>query len=597
MVETQTLTGSARELVYSEPECSGKPPQGLLPSRWLVLVLGMILALTVGVSSWTYLEAASVIRGYQTVEAGVAGSTTSARAQFLARLDRWRMANAVIVAGSALVLMLVIRRVFRHQKQAWEQRLGATANEWGALVTSLRSELSEKASAEAHLLGRYQKLEEQAANLTRTNAAIFEELNRRKRIETTQSWEQRELARSKDVLELHVQARTQEIQKLQRRHELILNSAGEGICGLNLDGTIAFANPAAAKITGWPIEELVGRPEDQIVRLPVIEGGRSASSNPRSATGDPTFVRRDGTCFQAEYARTSITENERIVGTVLIFKDVTERKQAELALSNKAAELARSNAELEQFAFVASHDLQEPLRKILAFGDRLKAKCARVNLEEGQDYLERMQNAAARMQRLINDLLTFSRVISRPQQFVPVDLGTVTREVLGDLEMRIEKGRAQVEVDGMPTIEADPTQMRQLLQNLIGNALKFQPAGGTPRIRIEASVFRRPSVTGQTASIQRRSKEENSVGEEFCELRVKDNGIGFEEKYLDRIFAVFQRLHGRQEYEGTGVGLAVCRRIVDRHGGTITARSKPGEGATFLVTLPVRQPMKPEKPS
>lgn len=597
MVETQTLTGSARELVYSEPESLGKPPQGVLPSRWLVLVLGMILAFTAGVSCWTYLEAASVIRGYQTVEAGAAGSTTSARAQFLLRLDRWRMANAAIVVGSSLVLMLVIRRVFRHQKEAWEQRLGATADEWGALVTSLRSELSEKASAEAHLLGRYQKLEEQAANLTRTNAAIFEELNRRRRIETTQSWEQRELARSKDVLELHVQARTQEFQKLQRRHELILNSAGEGICGLNLDGTIAFANPAAAKITGWSIEELVGQSESQIVRLPVTEGGRSAPANPRSSAGEPTFVRRDGTCFQAEYARTSITENGRIVGTVLIFKDVTERKQAELALSNKAAELARSNAELEQFAFVASHDLQEPLRKILAFGDRLKAKCVRVNLEEGQDYLERMQNAAARMQRLINDLLTFSRVISRPQQFVPVDLGTVTREVLGDLEMRIEKGKAQVEVDVLPTIEADPTQMRQLLQNLIGNALKFQPAGGTPRIRIEADVFRKSPATGQTAIAQRRSKEENSVGEEYCELRVKDNGIGFEEKYLDRIFAVFQRLHGRQEYEGTGVGLAVCRRIVDRHGGTITARSKPGGGATFLVTLPVRQPTKPEKPS
>jgi two-component system sensor kinase FixL len=544
------------------------------------------------------LEAASVIRGYQTVEAGAAGNTTSARAQFLARLDRWRMANVAIVVGSSLVLMLVIRRVFRHQQQAWEQRLGATADEWGALVTSLRSELSEKASAEAHLLGRYQKLEEQAANLSRTNAAIFEELNRRKRIETTQSWEQRELARSKDVLELHVQARTQEFQKLQRRHELILNSAGEGICGLNLDGTIAFANPAAAKITGWAIDELVGQSENRIVRLPVTPGGRGTPANPRSPAGEPTFVRRDGTCFQAEFARTSITEDGRIVGTVLIFKDVTERKQAELALSNKAAELARSNAELEQFAFVASHDLQEPLRKILAFGDRLKAKCARVNLEEGQDYLERMQNAAARMQRLIHDLLTFSRVISRPQQFVPVDLGTVTREVLGDLEMRIEKGKAQVEVDGLPTIEADPTQMRQLLQNLIGNALKFQPAGGTPKIRIEASVFRKPSVTGQTTIIQRRSKEkEDSIGEEFCELRVKDNGIGFEEKYLDRIFAVFQRLHGRQEYEGTGVGLAVCRRIVDRHGGTITARSKLGDGATFLVTLPVRQPMKPEKPS
>src|SRR5689334_15978565 len=164
-------------------------------------------------------------------------------------------------------------------------------------------------------------------------------------------------------------------------------------------------------------------------------------------------------------------EKDKVVGAVVIFKDITERKRTEDTLARKAAELARSNAELEQFAFVASHDLQEPLRKIQAFGDRLKLKCEAVQLQDGRDYLDRMQSAAARMQTLINDLLTFSRIISASQPFVPVDLGAVTKEVLVDLELRIEKSHAQVTVGQLPTIEADPTQMRQLLQNLIGNAL------------------------------------------------------------------------------------------------------------------------------
>ncbi|MGH7973698.1 MAG: sensor histidine kinase, partial [Limisphaerales bacterium] len=194
------------------------------------------------------------------------------------------------------------------------------------------------------------------------------------------------------------------------------------------------------------------------------------------------------------------------------------------------------------------------------------------------DYLERMQSAAARMRTLINDLLAFSRVIRSSEPLVAVDLNQVTREVLGDLEVRIEKTGAKVELGVLPTIDADPMQMRQLMLNLISNALKFQPAGNAPIIRIAA----RSTSTG--------------AGEPLCEITVQDNGIGFDEKYLDKMFAVFQRLHGRGEYEGTGVGLAVCRRIIDRHHGSIVAHSKPGEGATFTVTLPVHQP-EPEKDS
>jgi light-regulated signal transduction histidine kinase (bacteriophytochrome) len=267
-----------------------------------------------------------------------------------------------------------------------------------------------------------------------------------------------------------------------------------------------------------------------------------------------------------------------VVGRVVLFKDITERKQSAEALEHKAAELARSNAELEQFAFVASHDLQEPLRKIRAFGDRLKTKCASVLPAESADYLERMQNAAARMQTLINDLLTFSRVISRTEPFVKVNLDQLTREVLGDLEVRIEKTGATVELGKLPEIEADPMQMRQLLQNLIGNALKFHLPESKPKVQVRGEI-----LAGESGECP------------VCQLTIQDNGIGFDEKYLEKMFAVFQRLHGRQEYEGTGIGLAVCRRIMDRHQGSITAKGKPGEGATFIVRLPARSRPKDQR--
>ncbi len=272
-----------------------------------------------------------------------------------------------------------------------------------------------------------------------------------------------------------------------------------------------------------------------------------------------------------EYIKTPLTENGRAVGSVLMFKDITERKRVEEAIARKAAELARSNAELEQFAFVASHDLQEPLRKIQAFGDRLKIKLGGTLPAEAQDYLERMQSASARMRTLINDLLTFSRVIRSSSAFVPVDLAKVTRDVVGDLEVRIEKSGALIDLGPLPTIEADPMQMHQLMLNLLGNALKFQPPNQKPIVKVTSRLY-------------------NTIaGDQWCEITVTDNGIGFEEKYLDKIFAVFQRLHGRAEFEGTGVGLAVCRRITDRHHGSIDAKSKLGQGASFIITLPVHQ--------
>ncbi|GAB4174702.1 MAG: ATP-binding protein [Coleofasciculaceae cyanobacterium] len=247
--------------------------------------------------------------------------------------------------------------------------------------------------------------------------------------------------------------------------------------------------------------------------------------------------------------------------------------------TRQCQELAYSNAELEQFAHVASHDLQEPLRKIMSFGDRLKDKYSEILTAQGCDYLERMQKAAERMQSLIEDLLTLSRITTKAQPFVSVDLARVTREVLSDLEVRIEQTGATVEVGELPTLEADPLQMRQLLQNLISNALKFHQKTEPPKIGIYSQL-----LNGEEQQPTRSSRRPM-----LYQILVQDNGIGFDEKYLSNIFSAFQRLHSRSEYEGTGMGLAICRKIVERHNGSITAKSSPGQGSTFIVTLPVQQ--------
>ncbi|MDZ4871782.1 MAG: Sensor histidine kinase RcsC [Chroococcidiopsis cubana SAG 39.79] len=241
-------------------------------------------------------------------------------------------------------------------------------------------------------------------------------------------------------------------------------------------------------------------------------------------------------------------------------------------------ELARSNAELQQFASIASHDLQEPLRKIQAFGNRLQEKYGELLNEQGADYIRRMQNAAQRMQILIDDLLVFSRITTRAQPFVAVNLAKVAKEVLSDLEVLIQQTEAQVELSELPSIHADPLQMRQLLQNLIGNALKFRRKNEPPRVKIYSQIID-----------NREQLTENLLNTYLCQITVEDNGIGFDQKYCDRIFQVFQRLHGRSEYEGTGIGLAICRKIVERHGGSIAAESKPSQGAKFIVTLPMHQ--------
>jgi PAS domain S-box-containing protein len=270
----------------------------------------------------------------------------------------------------------------------------------------------------------------------------------------------------------------------------------------------------------------------------------------------------------------------KIVGLVGIAANISGRKAGEEQLRRFAAQLEQSNAELKNFASVASHDLQEPLRKIQAFGGRLRAKCAEQLGPKGLDYLERMEGAAQRMQVLIQDLLKLSRVTSRALPFEQCDLRAIAMAVLGDLEVAIEQKNARVGIGDLPVIEGDPVQMQQLFLNLLSNALKFQRPGESPVVTVSSRVFT-PSETLVTGA---------AAGDSVCEITVKDNGIGFDACFAEQIFVVFQRLHTRTEYEGTGIGLAVCRKITDRHGGTIVAHSEPSGGATFTITLPVKQP-------
>ena len=290
----------------------------------------------------------------------------------------------------------------------------------------------------------------------------------------------------------------------------------------------------------------------------------------------------------------------KVVGTA---QDITQQRELQLALEQqvqkRTEELGRSNEELaainkelaesnqllihsnqnlQQFAYVASHDLQEPLRKIQSFGDILKNRYAD-QLGDGVTYLERMRMAASRMSVLIRDLLIFSRMSTRQEATDSVDLNGVVKTALNDLDLLIQETGAVVEVPSLPTIQGNQSQLGQLFQNLISNALKFRRADGTPAIRIGCQVIDHIDLPAQV-------KPTKLTGAYYA-ISVSDNGIGFDNRYVDRIFQVFQRLHTKTEYVGTGIGLAICEKVATNHGGAITAISPPGEGSTFCLYLPV----------
>jgi PAS domain S-box-containing protein len=349
----------------------------------------------------------------------------------------------------------------------------------------------------------------------------------------------------------------------------ILDTMADALFVIDADARIRVVNGAVRHLLGFSDSDLLGRSIDTLE----LSAGDATISKTLTDLARRGPIRDQERSLRQKHSDAPVAVSISISpvadgdvqqGAVVIARDIRERKTAEEELHSAMRRLELSNRELEDFAYVASHDLQEPLRKIQAFGDRLHAKYTAELPDQAKDYIARMQSAAKRMQVLINDLLAFSRVTTKAQPFVPVDLDRIAREVAHDLEIRTHEAEAHVEIGGLPSIDADPLQMRQLLQNLISNALKFHREGVPPVV----------TVTGTVAG-------------DRAQLVVADNGIGFEEKYAERIFTMFERLHGRGTYEGTGIGLSICRKIVERHGGEIVARSTPGAGSTFTVTLPL----------
>lgn len=276
----------------------------------------------------------------------------------------------------------------------------------------------------------------------------------------------------------------------------------------------------------------------------------------------------------------SYDQNGNLTQVVGVIADVTQLENYKRELERQVKDLNKSNAELEQFAYVASHDLQEPLRKIISFGERLERRYAEKLGDEGRFFVERMTNAAQRMHVLIDDLLAYSRVSRHDESFQKLRLNNIVSQILNDLELRIQQKKAVVVVEKLPNITAQPTQIYQLFQNLLTNALKFTRPDVTPQITIKsrlATPDELQEVLGSATALP------------YHRISVSDNGIGFDNEYAEQIFVLFQRLHGRAEYEGTGLGLAICRKIVERHHGHIAARGQLGAGAEFVVYLPETQ--------
>jgi len=350
-----------------------------------------------------------------------------------------------------------------------------------------------------------------------------------------------------------------ELQRLAERMSSTLESITDAFITVDNDWRFTYVNSEAATLLRTGREILIG--QTIWSAFPDLRPGEIGkryleAKNKQQAVHFETYYAPLNSWFEIH----AYPSDE---GLAVYFRDISERKTTERELDRAIRELERSNRELQEFAFVASHDLQEPLRKIQTFSERLQARSERLD-ENDRDYLQRMSLAASRMQALILDLLDYSRVNSRGQPLCPLMLDTVVDDVLNDLEEKIAQTRTQIERSPLPRIMGDASQLRQVVQNLISNAIKFQPPGQIPVVKIYAE-----DSSGNTVT-----------------LCVADNGIGFDEKYTSKIFNPFQRLHGKEVYAGTGIGLAIVKKVIDRHGATIVVSSAPGKGSVFRITFP-----------
>jgi PAS domain S-box-containing protein len=356
-----------------------------------------------------------------------------------------------------------------------------------------------------------------------------------------------------------------------RAKQAILDSALDAIVTIDGEGTVVEFNPAAEAMFGYAKSDAVGRKlADLIVPERLREDHRGGLAR-HLETGEGQVIgrrvelpalRRDGEEFPAEVSIVRLKGADAPLFTGFI-RDLTRLKDAQRELESTIQDLQRSNHDLEQFAYVASHDLQEPLRMVVAYMDLLNRAYAGALDERADRYIHYAVEGAQRMKVLIDNLLAYSRIESRGEPLARVDCGSVVERALDNLRFAVEEAGATIDVgEDLPSVLADETQLEQVFVNLVGNALKFR-SPAAPRVSIAAS----------------RSGD-------HWEFRIEDNGIGFEEDQAERIFQMFQRLHDRKTYGGSGIGLALARRTIERHGGRIWARSKPGKGSTFYFTLP-----------
>jgi len=343
--------------------------------------------------------------------------------------------------------------------------------------------------------------------------------------------------------------------------------ASSGIAHVDLSGRFMRVNRRLTEILGYPQDELIGRSVKEVSYVEdrnLTDGARARvrAGELESVRFEKRYVRKSGTVVWVNLGVALVRDrNGTPLYEIAMFDDITERKQAEAALREAHEELKRSNSELEQFAYVASHDLQEPLRMVSSYTQLLGRRYGEKLDADAREFMAYIVDGAARMRQLIEDLLAYSRVGTKGRDFRPVEIEKPLRRAIGNLKAAIEESGASVTYDPLPTLPADELQLAQLFQNLMGNALKFRSAS-VPRIHIGVS----------------------DRGDAF-EFAVRDNGIGIEPQYFERIFMVFQRLHNKGEYPGTGIGLAICKKVVERHGGQIRVESRLGEGSAFIFTL------------
>jgi len=349
----------------------------------------------------------------------------------------------------------------------------------------------------------------------------------------------------------------------------LLEAAPDAMVVVNVGGAIVLLNVQAEKQFGYSRDDLVGEPVKNIIpegfaeRI-IADGARSAAEalEQQMGTGVELLGRRkDGSQFPIEIMLSPLESPQGILVTAAI-RDISARKKAEANLLRKMEELNRSNVELGQFAYIASHDLQEPLRMVASYTQLLSRRYKGKLDAEADEFITFAVDGANRMQRLIQDLLAFSRVGSRGKDMRDTSSEVALRQALRNLRTAIQESGAVVTNDPMPAVLADETQLIQLFQNLVGNAIKYQNPG-VPRIHISAA----------------------RNGEGQWVLSVKDNGLGIDPQYFEKIFGMFQRLHKREEFAGTGIGLAICKKIADRHGSIITVESQLGQGSTFRFAL------------